>query len=64
MGFRNKAQKGPCHALKAVFNPPREITGPLSTASGKPHQNRLAGLDAPIVAIFPIQLGMIGTVEH
>ena len=42
MGARNKAQKGPCYALEAVFSPPRvKYTGPLSTAPGKPHKSRL-----------------------
>ena len=35
MGVRNKAQKGPCYALEAVFSPPRvKYIGPLSTAPG------------------------------
>ena len=42
MGGRNKAQKGPCYALEAVFSPPRvNIPAPLSTAPGKPHKSRL-----------------------
>jgi hypothetical protein len=42
MEARNKAQKGPCYALEAVFSPPRvKYTGPLSTAPGKPHKSRL-----------------------
>lgn len=41
MEARNKAQKGPCYALEAVFSPPRVNTGPFSTAPGKPHKSRL-----------------------
>ena len=51
MGARNKAQKGPCYALEAVFSPPRvKIYRPLSIASGKPHKSRLF---CPLNAYIP-----------
>ena len=51
MGVRNKAQKGPCYALEAVFSPPRvKYIGPLSTAPGKPHKSRLF---CPLNAYIP-----------
>ena len=53
MGARNKARKGPCYALEAVFSPPRvngKYTGPLSTAPGKPHKSRLF---CPLNAYIP-----------
>ena len=53
MGARNKAQKGPCYALEAVFSPPRvKIYRPLSIASGKPHKSRLF---CPLNAYIPGQ---------
>ena len=53
MGARNKAQKGPCYALEAVFSPPRvKYIGPLSTAPGKPHKSRLF---CPLNAYIPGQ---------
>ena len=53
MGVRNKAQKGPCYALEAVFSPPRvKYIGPLSTAPGKPHKSRLF---CPLNAYIPGQ---------
>ena len=51
MGDRNKAQKGPCYDLEAVFSTPRvKYTGPLATAPGKPHKSRLF---CPLNAYIP-----------
>ena len=53
MGDRNKAQKGPCYDLEAVFSTPRvKYTGPLATAPGKPHKSRLF---CPLNAYIPGQ---------
>ena len=53
MGARNKAQKGPCYALEAVFSHSRvKYTVPLSTAPEKPHKSRLF---CPLNAYIPGQ---------